>query len=138
MARRLCHLHKESLERQEADWSEWKYAESLRRNIFLVHVVNILAAKARKLHYDYFEPLNDATVLQLPLPAPEHMWRACNEDEWLAAREVARQTPLASCTLQDLIDLDHAGGLNVASLVPLTRIIFACHKLQPESSLMRG
>ncbi|KAJ5816319.1 C6 finger domain protein [Penicillium robsamsonii] len=130
MTRRLCKLHQKALERNEAGWSEWKFAESLRRNVFFVHVVNILAAEARKLHHDYFEPLNDAMILQMPLPAPEYMWRVCSDAEWQVAREHARPTSPAPSTLQDLLDLDRAGKLDVAILQPLTRMILACHKIR--------
>lgn len=126
MTRRLCKLHQKDLVQNEVGWSEWKFIESLRRNVFFVHIVNILAAEARKLHHDYFEPLNDALILQLPLPAPESMWRACSDAEWRVARENA-STP---CTLQSLLDLSHAGSLDVASLQPLTRMILACHKIR--------
>ncbi|KAJ5908496.1 C6 finger domain protein [Penicillium taxi] len=134
MTRRLCKLHQKALGRNESGWPEWKFAESLRRNVFFVHLINILAAEARKLHYDYFEPLNELMILQMPLPAPEYMWRACSEEEWRVAREYAHSNSHNSSTLQDLIDLDRAGSLNVASLQPLTRIILACHKIRPKLS----
>jgi hypothetical protein len=118
----------------EAGWAEWKFAESLRRNVFFIHIVNILAAEARKLHHDYFEPLNDAMILQMPLPAPEDMWRACSEEEWRVAREYTQPTSHASSTLQDLLDLGRAGSLGVASLQPLTRLILACHSIGPKVS----
>ncbi|KAJ5520033.1 C6 finger domain protein, partial [Penicillium fimorum] len=130
MTRCLCKLHEKALERNEEGWSEWKFAESLRRNIFFIHIVNILAAEARKLHHDYFEPLNDFMILQIPLPAPEYMWRGCSDAEWQVAREYARQTSPTPSTLQDLVDLDRAGSLDVASLQPLTRMILACHKIR--------
>ncbi|KAI9688917.1 MAG: hypothetical protein M1822_001274 [Bathelium mastoideum] len=130
MTRRLCKLHQKALGQNEIGWSEWKFAESLRRNVFFVHVVNILAAEARKLHHDYFEPLNNTIILQMPLPAPEPMWRACSDAEWRVAREYARPTSPAPTTLQGLLDLARAGSLDVASLQPLTRIILACHKIR--------
>ncbi|KAJ5372691.1 C6 finger domain protein [Penicillium concentricum] len=130
MTRRLCKLHQKALGQNEAGWSEWKFAESLRRNVFFVHIVNILAAEARKLHRDYFEPLNDGINLQMPLPAPEYMWRVCSDAEWQVAREYARTTSPTPGTLQDLLELDRVGGLDVALLQPLTRIILACHKIR--------
>ncbi|KAJ5167594.1 uncharacterized protein N7482_003188 [Penicillium canariense] len=81
MTRPLCKLHQKALGRYEVGWSEWKFTESLRRNVFLVHIVNILAAEARTLHSDYFEPLNNAMILQMPLPGPEYMWCACSDAE---------------------------------------------------------
>ncbi|KAJ5363976.1 uncharacterized protein N7496_009689 [Penicillium cataractarum] len=131
MTRRLCKVHQKTLGGNEPGWSEWKFAESLRRNVFFIHIINILAAEARELHYDYFEPLNDAMVLQMPLPAPEYMWRACSEEEWRVAHEYARPSSHTLRTLQELLDSDRAGTLNVASLQPLTRMILACHKIRP-------
>lgn len=130
MTRGLCKLYQNALVRNEAGWPEWKFAESLRRNVFFVHIINILAAEARKLHRDYFEPLNDAMILQMPLPAPEYMWRACSDEEWSVAREYARPTSPTPCTLQELLDLNLAGSLDVASLQPLTRMILACHRIR--------
>jgi hypothetical protein len=75
--------------------------------------------------------LDDAMVLQMPLPAPEYMWRACSEEEWRVAREYARPSSHRLRTLQELLDSDRAGSLNVASLQPLTRMILACHKIRP-------
>ncbi|KAF1960660.1 hypothetical protein CC80DRAFT_500945 [Byssothecium circinans] len=132
MTRRFCKLHKKSLAQNEVSWSEWKFAESLRRNVFFVHILNILAAEARKLHRDYFEPLDDATILQMPLPAPESMWRACSDAEWRVAREYARPTSPTPSTLQGLLDLGRTGSLDVVSLQPLTRMILACHKIRPK------
>jgi hypothetical protein len=130
MTRRLCRLHQKAVGQNHVGWSEWKFAESLRRNVFFVHIVNILAAEARKLHHDYFEPLNDAIIQQIPLPAPESMWRACTEAEWRAAREFSGQESPNPTALQGLLDLGRTGSLDVASLQPLTRMILACHKIR--------
>lgn len=132
MTRRFCKLNQKALGQNEVGWPEWKFAESLRRNVFFVHIINILAAEARKLHHDYFEPLDDAMILHMPLPAPESMWRACSDAEWRVARENARPTSPTPCTLQGLLDLGRAGSLDVASLQPLTRIILACHSIRPK------
>ena len=134
MTRRLCRLHQQALGQNEVGWSDWKFAESLRRNVFFVHIVNILAAEARKLHHDYFEPLDDAMILQMPLPAPESMWRACSDAEWRVAREYARPPSSTPCTLQGLLDMVRAGSLDVTSLQPLTRMILACHKIRTKFS----
>ncbi|KAJ6016338.1 hypothetical protein N7540_010929 [Penicillium herquei] len=131
MTRFLCRLHKKALEGGETGWSEWKFIESLRRNMFFVHVVNILAAKTQRLHYDYFEPLDDDMILKMPLPAPECTWRACSEEEWGITREYSHSISPNPCTLQDLINSSHVGALDVSSLQPLTRIILECHKIRP-------
>ncbi|KAJ5731793.1 C6 finger domain protein [Penicillium malachiteum] len=131
ITRCLCKLHKRELEGKETGWSEWKFIESLRRNMFFVHIVNILAAETRRLHYDYFEPLDDDMILNMPLPAPECMWRACSEEEWRIACDYDRSISPTQCTLQDLLNLSHLGTLEVPSLQPLTRIILECQKIRP-------
>ncbi|KAF2647678.1 hypothetical protein K491DRAFT_685321 [Lophiostoma macrostomum CBS 122681] len=133
MTRLFCKQHQKALMQDEGDWPDWQFSESLRRNMFLVHVVNILGARARKLHHGYFEPLNDAMILEMPLPAPESMWCACSDSEWRTAREYAILETSVPNTLQGLLDLDRGGGLAVASLPPLTRVILACHKIPPSS-----
>ncbi|KAJ5716731.1 hypothetical protein N7493_008642 [Penicillium malachiteum] len=130
MTRCLCRVHKEALEGNDTSWSEWKFIESLRRNVFFVHIVNILAAKARSLHYDYFEPLDDDMILKMPLPAPESVWRACSEDEWRVAREYAHSITPTPRTLRDLINSSDEDTLDVSSLAPLTRIILESHKIR--------
>ncbi|KAJ5622720.1 hypothetical protein N7528_005952 [Penicillium herquei] len=129
MTRCLCRVHKTAIEGNETSWSEWKFNESLRRNVFFVHIVNILAAEARSLQYDYFEPLDDDMILKMPLPAPEGVWRACSEDEWRVAREYAHSMTSTPRTLQDLIDSSEKDTLDVSSLQALTRMILECHKI---------
>ncbi|BAE56756.1 unnamed protein product [Aspergillus oryzae RIB40] len=139
MARRLYKMHQEKLlthHNDETDWNRWKYAESLRRNFFFVNMINILGAKARLLNEQYFEPLGDDIVLQLPLPATEHMWRCCDEEEWAIAREHAMRRPANSPpvarTLRELLEQDKAGTLDASTLLPVTRLIFACAKVAPK------
>ncbi|WEW56953.1 hypothetical protein PRK78_002412 [Emydomyces testavorans] len=133
MTRRLCSMHQYAFRPdKETDWSRWRFAESLRRNVFLVNLINVLAAKSHKFHHDYFEPLDDAMILQMPLPATEQMWRACSERQWVACQEDARQLSSAP-TLQKLLELDSSGNLDVSTLPPLTRIILACAKIYQES-----
>ncbi|KAJ5708754.1 hypothetical protein N7488_008555 [Penicillium malachiteum] len=129
MTRCLCKVHKKAIEGNEMSWSEWKFNESLRRNVFFVNIVNILAAEARSLQYDYFEPLDDVMILKMPLPAPEGVWRACSEDEWRVARESAHSITPTPRTLQDLIDSSEKDTLDASSLQTLTRMILECHKI---------
>ncbi|GFF31186.1 hypothetical protein IFM58399_02801 [Aspergillus lentulus] len=64
-------------------------------------MINILGARARKLNEDHFEPLADEMVLHLPVPAPEYVWGACSEEEWLLARPHA-----LSQTLYQLLQMN--------------------------------
>ncbi|KKK23905.1 hypothetical protein AOCH_004198 [Aspergillus ochraceoroseus] len=145
MTRRLYNHHRDALQVDhdaETSWERWKFLESLRRNIFLVHIINVIGAKSGKLNGVYCEPLDDDMILQLPLPAPECMWRACSAREWSAAREYLRQhstppkgqdgrTAPVSQTLRRLLHDEETGTLNVSTLLPLTRVIFASTKIEP-------
>ncbi|KAL4779647.1 hypothetical protein BJX76DRAFT_351610 [Aspergillus varians] len=147
MARRLYKHYRDAIETShddELNWERWKFSESLRRNIFFANIINTLGARAGKLNSAYFEPLDDEMVLKLSLPAPECMWRACSLREWLEAREYALRltpapistteeggSPRLTQTLQQLLKDQEAGRLDVAALLPLTRVILASTKLAP-------
>jgi hypothetical protein len=127
----------------ELNWERWKFAESLRRNIFFANAINILGARAGKLSSAYFEPLDDEVVLTLPL---RRMWRSCSLREWLEAREYAlhiapesastlkgpegQKTRLTQ-TLKELLKEEEAGTLDVSTLLPPTRVILASMKIVP-------
>lgn len=95
----------------------------------------------RSLSEVYFEPLDDNMILSLPLQAPEFLWRAGTAVEWKAAREnilslepsgqtgvwAVRQPAWA---LQQLLNYEKAGSLDIHALLPLTRIILACAKIR--------
>ncbi|KAL4996695.1 hypothetical protein BDV10DRAFT_186933 [Aspergillus recurvatus] len=149
MTRRLYTHYRTAIETthdNELNWERWKFAESLRRNIFFANIVNILGARAGKLNSAYFEPLDDEVVLNLPLPAPECMWRSCSLREWLEAREYAlRMAPESTSTLpesegqnarltqtlKELLKREEAGTLDISGLLPLTRVILASTKIAP-------
>ncbi|KAL6235285.1 hypothetical protein BDW75DRAFT_210019 [Aspergillus navahoensis] len=154
MTRRLYAHYRAAIETThdtELNWERWKFSESLRRNIFFANIINVLGARAGKLSSAYFEPLDDEVVLNLPLPAPECMWRSCSLREWLEAREYALRmapestSPLPGAegqkarltqTLQELLKEEEAGTLDVSGLLPLTRVILASTKIAP-TGIMR-
>ncbi|RAL14509.1 Zn(II)2Cys6 transcription factor domain-containing protein [Aspergillus homomorphus CBS 101889] len=126
---------------EETDWTRWKFSESLRRNIYFVHIIHTIAAKAH-LHRPSsngqvcaYPLLQDETLLQLPLPAPEEMWLARSEEEWMLARAQflrswtgtldGNMLPIPR-TLQQWLLLEEVGSTNVSSLPPITRMILAC------------
>lgn len=109
--------------------------ESLRRTSFLVNIVNVLAARVRKLHEDYYEPLNDEFVLDMRMPAPEPVWKACNAEQWVKAVDEAKhrlwEDRDKELTLRELLAAEDAsGGVNEKSLAPLNRVILACARMQ--------
>ncbi|KAL4925657.1 Zn(II)2Cys6 transcription factor domain-containing protein [Aspergillus undulatus] len=146
MTRRLYAHYRDAINTThdaELNWERWKFSESLRRNIFFANIINILGARAGKLNSAYFEPLDDELVLNLPLPAPECMWRSCSSSEWFEAREYAlsmlstpaaavdRSTRSLTQTLKGLLKDEEEGKLDMSSLLPLTRVILASTKIAP-------
>lgn len=144
MTRRLSSVYSKALQihhEDENDWNQWKFMESLRRNFFFVHIINILESKTQKLNENYFEPLNDNMILRLPLPAPERMWRACSAEEWMLARAQTLGCPISPKspenggstlrTLGNVLQEVQAGKVDVASLLPLTRMILASAIISP-------
>ncbi|KAJ5394603.1 uncharacterized protein N7487_012244 [Penicillium crustosum] len=144
MTRRLSSVYSKALQihhEDENDWNQWKFMESLRRNFFFVHIINILESKTQKLNENYFEPLNDNMILRLPLPAPERMWRACSTEEWMLARAQTLGCPISPKspenggstlrTLGNVLQEVQAGKVDVASLLPLTRMILASAIISP-------
>ena len=113
MTRRLCqeHMERTSLKDTTAvDWYTWTIAESLRRTTFLVNMVNELSFHTNALNPAYYEPLDPSLVLDLPLPAPETIWRALNEREWAVARDDSGWAGAGVCTLRDLTDRLESGA----------------------------
>lgn len=90
MTRRLCqeHLKGASLKGDiTSEWHSWTLAETLRRTSFLVSMVNELSYHTNSINRVYYESLHESLVMDMPLPAPESMWRALNKEEWKAARD---------------------------------------------------
>ncbi|KAL8941764.1 MAG: hypothetical protein Q9216_002049 [Gyalolechia sp. 2 TL-2023] len=113
MTRRLCQKHLEYLlskDNTAIDWQTWATVETLRRTTFLVDMVNELSYHARALELVYYEPLHPSLVLDMPLPAPDSMWRALNEGEWAAARDASGWTGAGVFTLRDSTIGSDTGG----------------------------
>lgn len=51
-------------------WEQWQLAETLRRTIHLVNVVNTLACYTAKATAQFYEPLDDELILDIAIPAP--------------------------------------------------------------------
>lgn len=106
MTRRLCQEHIERISLKDnmtIDWHTWTMAETLRRTTFLVNMINELSYHANALNPAYYESLHPSLVQDLPLPAPEIMWRALNEREWAAARDSSGWTGVGVWSLSDLM-----------------------------------
>ncbi|KAL8698652.1 MAG: hypothetical protein Q9201_006450 [Fulgogasparrea decipioides] len=104
MTRRLCQENNERISLKDntaIDWHTWTMAETLRRTTFLVNMVNELSYHTNALNPAYYESLHPSLVLDMPLPAPETMWRALNENEWAAARDDSGWSGVGVLTLRD-------------------------------------
>lgn len=113
MTRRLCQKHMNCVtlkDNNAIDWHAWALAETLRRTTFLVNMVNELSYHAKALELVYYEPLNPSLVLDMPLPAPDSMWHALNENDWADARDATGWTGPGVLTLRDAITRYDKGG----------------------------
>ena len=117
MTRRLCQEHVEAVlskDNNVIDWQRWTMSETLRRTTFLVDMVNELSYHTNALNPVYYESLQKSLVLDMPLPAPDSMWHACNEHEWAAARDATGWSRAGVLTLRDL-DLGPQAGVPSAN-----------------------
>ena len=114
MTRRLCQEHFEGASLKDdtaSEWQSWTIAETLRRTSFLVSMVNELSYHIKSINRVYYESLHESLVMDMPLPAPDSMWRALNEDEWRAARDSTGWIGNDVMTLRSALDkLDAAAG----------------------------
>ncbi|KAL9593696.1 MAG: hypothetical protein Q9219_007429 [cf. Caloplaca sp. 3 TL-2023] len=109
MTRRLCQRHLESLSSKDntaVEWQTWTTMETLRRTTFLVNMVNELSYHTKGLNLVYYDPLHPSLVLDMPLPAPDSMWRALNEREWAAARDSSGWTGANILSLRESMELN--------------------------------
>lgn len=107
MTRRLCQQHNERVSLKEntaISWHSWTMAETLRRTTFLVDMCNELSYHTNALNGVYYESLDDGLLLDMPLPAPDSMWRASSEDEWATARDATGWTGAGVVTLRSAMD----------------------------------
>ncbi|KAL8687985.1 MAG: hypothetical protein Q9218_005989 [Villophora microphyllina] len=132
MTRRLCqeHMDKVSLKTNTAiSWHKWTLIETLRRTAFLVNMVNELSHHSNALRHVYYEPLDPSLVLDMPLPAPDSMWRAINEDEWIAARDSSGWTGSGVLTLREAMRSECRGpsnGHSLNNIEQISNLIISC------------
>ncbi|OCL05441.1 hypothetical protein AOQ84DRAFT_413578 [Glonium stellatum] len=90
MSRRLTQQHllrpSEEADTDESAWRKWIIHESIRRTAFLVDIINNLSCRTQKQNPYFYESLDPDLILNMPLPAPDAMWRAASPEEWIAAR----------------------------------------------------
>ncbi|KAI9819113.1 MAG: hypothetical protein M1827_007269 [Pycnora praestabilis] len=144
MTRRMCQEHlkgNKSAEAEEIDWKTWLIAETLRRTVFLVNIINTLAYRSHALNQNYYEPLDDDLIHSLALPAPDVLWNACSQEEWEAAKEALGQESRTKMTIPMVIEgLERArkspspgGAPKLEDLQELTKLIVACSQAPANS-----
>lgn len=93
-------------ETDEVTWRKWIMKETIRRTVFLVNTINTLSCRIQKQNPYYFEPLDDNLVRNIPLPAPDSVWKASSAEEWVAAKAQLGPEDAARCglTIQQVVD----------------------------------
>lgn len=90
MTRQFCRNHPSANQSDDAledTWQRWLVAETVRRTVFLVNIINILAGHENGCPSPYYEPLDDSIVFRMALPAPDVLWESRTAEAWQAARE---------------------------------------------------
>ncbi|KAI5291004.1 hypothetical protein KEM54_006719 [Ascosphaera aggregata] len=91
MTRQACRKFHALLTTQHSDWSTWRIAETLRRTIHLVDVVNKLCRYSSQSNTRDNESLDDDFILDLALPSSNLMWKATDAATWDLARRQSSQ-----------------------------------------------
>jgi hypothetical protein len=131
----ICQCHSgilKSLDNSTIEWGAWTIAETLRRTIFLVNVINELSSMTKALNRHYYEPLDEAFVLDMPLPAPDSMWQAGGPSEWAVARDATNWTGEDILTLRTVLERlqgahsPRLDGNDRENLPSVSRLIISC------------
>jgi hypothetical protein len=81
--------HSEDLRPSPADlqqtWQKWIILETIRRTVFLIHILNVATLHTGKQNSFFFEDLDDALLRRVPLPTPERVWKAGTPTAWQVA-----------------------------------------------------
>lgn len=119
---------------KEADWLQWLVAETVRRTIFLVNIINLLAGCENTATTHYFEPLDDNLILDMAPPAPNALWEARTAESWRATREkLAReegneQTLRAVLSSANFQQVTEAGkeNMGLSDSAELANLVIGC------------
>ena len=74
-------------ENDRSSWESWRTAESVRRTFFFINAINVLAYRNHALNPNYYEPFDEDTIFNMPLPAADVLWKATTEDRWKTERD---------------------------------------------------
>lgn len=96
MTRKVCKDYQSSLfdHHNSTDWETWQLAETLRRTVHLVNIINRLSHSAKSAASNFYEPLDDDLILDLALPAPDMLWKAKTAEEFQKAKTAGQNSAL--------------------------------------------
>ncbi len=137
LARRLCHeyLQSDTTKDENSDWDTWVIAETMRRTLFLVTIVNTLARRVHAHSPIYYEALDEGLIFSLALPAPDPMWKACTAGDWELAKGKLgwdARTQRNIHMVMDRLGEGHSDEENrrwFGDFQPLSLLIIACIRL---------
>ncbi|KAI9803142.1 MAG: hypothetical protein M1833_001213 [Piccolia ochrophora] len=113
MSRRLAKQHLASNGSNVStteDWRQWLTNETIRRTLFLVHMINSLSCRLHKQDPYWYEPLDEGLISEMALPAPSQMWSAATAEEWEAAKMTHQARFPRDWKLADAVDLFKMDG----------------------------
>ncbi|KAH7303892.1 hypothetical protein BKA65DRAFT_521566 [Rhexocercosporidium sp. MPI-PUGE-AT-0058] len=134
-----------SLSANQENWKEWCEAETLRRTLLVVHVSNLLGICFETHNKFFYEPLDDALIDSLWIPAPDIVWEAINEQEWKKAKKTAGYSTCDRPTVSALLEQYHSGDDGVyfdgavqrfEDLPELTRLVLSCIAINRSGGLI--
>ncbi len=143
MTRQFCRNHPSANKSDDAledTWQRWLVAETVRRTVFLVNTINILAGHENGCPTPYYEPLDDSFVFRMALPAPDALWESRTAEAWQAARDRLGWLSSKKPTIETLLmndtdnsreengkEIPQTGRPGLNNSRELTSLILHCH-----------
>lgn len=138
LAKRLCSekLDAGSVKAKESDWNAWRMAETLRRTIFLVNIINTLSRHNHPAqNLSPYDDLDEEQIFNMPLPAPDPMWKASTAGEWELAKSMLGWEHGQQRTIRMVLSRLAEGYSDTENRIwfedfqPLSLLIIACVRL---------
>lgn len=143
MTRQFCRNHPSANQSDDAledTWQRWLVAETVRRTVFLVNTINILAGHENDCPSPYYEPLDDSFVFRMALPAPDPLWESRTAEAWQATRDRLGWLSSKKSTIETLLmddtnnsreengkEIPQIGRPGLSNSRELTNLILHCH-----------
>lgn len=119
----------------EDNWQRWFVAETVRRTIFLVNIINVLAGHDNGCPSPYYEPLDDDLIFRMALPAPDALWESRTAEAWQAARNQlgwlgSKRSTIKRLQMDNFREIakeNWIGSPGLTNSRELTNLILNCH-----------